>query len=129
MPSATLGLIKPDSVIGRHIGHVISAIEARCWLNITAMKMVRLTQDQAKEFYAEHSKRDNFEAMTKFMASGPVIAMRLEAKRDNAWELWRMQLRDVREKYRTGTADKNSAHGSDSAAAAERELAFFGLDQ
>ena len=120
MPSRTLGLIKPDSFERRLVGDIISAIEFRGQLRITACKTEYLTQDRAKEFYAEHKDRSNFEKMTQFMASGPCLAMRLESDKDNAWELWRKMLRDLRSKYRSGAGDKNSAHGSDSAEAAER---------
>ena len=65
--------------------------------------------------------------LAEFMAAGPCLVMLLESNKDNAWELWRKMLVDLRTKFRSGAGERNSAHGSSSAEAAERELAFFGL--
>ncbi len=127
MLSRTLGLIKPDAFEGRRVGKVLTFIEDKSQLRIAFVKMEWLTLERAKEFYAENSNRPSFDRVTKFMASGPVLAMRLESQRGEAWQIWRGLLVHVRNQFRGASMDRNSAHGSDSAAAAERELAFFGL--
>ena len=114
MPSRTLGLIKPDAFERRIVGQIISAIELRGLLRITSAKTVELTQDQAKEFYAEHAERSTFDRLAEFMASGPCLVMLLELNKDNAWELWRKMLVDLRTKFRSGAGERNSAHGSSS---------------
>jgi len=73
----TLSIIKPDAVKRGLIGEVVKRLEQN-QLNIVAMKMIHMTKDQAKGFYAVHRERPFFENLTDFMISGPVVVMVLE---------------------------------------------------
>jgi nucleoside-diphosphate kinase len=125
--SRTLGLVKPDAFAKKRVGKIITYIEERCPLTIAAVRLELLTPERAREFYAEHRGKPFFERLTRFMVSGPVLAMRLETNSPDAFAIWRKHLEVVRTRFRSGASHLNSAHGSDSNASAERELAFFGL--
>jgi nucleoside-diphosphate kinase len=127
----TLSIIKPDGVSRGLIGDVIKHIEAR-GLKIVAMKMLHLTQAQARGFYAVHRERPFFEGLTTFMSSGPAVVMVLEG--DNAIARWRelMGATDYR-KAAEGTIrrefatdiEQNVVHGSDAPETAAFEIGYF----
>lgn len=127
----TLSLVKPDGVQRQLIGEVISRFE-RAGLQVKALKMVRLTKQQAMAFYAVHQNRDFYDSLTTFMSSGPIVAMVLEG--DNAIQ----KTRDImgHTNYRLaapGTIradfardiEANVVHGSDGPETARQEIAFF----
>lgn len=127
----TLSLIKPDGVSRGLIGEVIGRFE-KAGLSIKAMKMVRLSQAQAQKFYAVHSDRPFFDSLTKFMSSGPIVALILEG--DNAI----LRNRDLMghtnyQQAALGTIradfardiEANIVHGSDGPETARAEIAFF----
>ena len=70
----TLSIIKPDGVKRGLIGEIVKRLEQNR-LNIIAMKMIHMTKDQAKGFYAVHQQRPFFENLTDFMSSGPAVVM------------------------------------------------------
>jgi nucleoside-diphosphate kinase len=127
----TLSLIKPDGVARGLVGEIISRFEDR-GLKIRALKMLRLTRRQARAFYAVHQGRPFYERLTRFMSSGPIVAIILEG--EDAIQVNRdlMGATNYREAA-PGTiradfarsVEKNLVHGSDSAAAAQTEIAFF----
>src|SRR4030065_466015 len=75
----TLSMIKPDGVKRGLIGEVTSRFEKN-GLKIKAMKMLRLTLEQARAFYAVHQERPFYDSLTQFMSSGPIVAMILEGE-------------------------------------------------
>jgi nucleoside-diphosphate kinase len=127
----TLSLIKPDGVARGLIGEVIGRFEKN-GLKIKAMKMLHLTRDQARAFYAVHKERPFYDSLTKFMSSGPIVAMTLEG--ENAIQVNRdlMGATDYR-KAESGTIradfardiEANIVHGSDAPDTARFEIAFF----
>jgi nucleoside-diphosphate kinase len=127
----TLSLIKPDGVARGLIGEVIGRFEKN-GLKIKAMKMLHLTRDQARAFYAVHKARPFYNSLTKFMSSGPIVAMILEG--ENAIQVNRdlMGATDYR-KAESGTIradfardiEANIVHGSDASDTARFEIAFF----
>ncbi len=127
----TLSLIKPDGVSRGLIGEVIKRFED-AGLKIRALKMVRLTREQARAFYAVHRERPFYDSLTTFMSSGPIVAMILEG--EGAIELNRrlMGATDYRQ-AEPGTIradfardiEANIVHGSDSPETAAQEIAFF----
>jgi nucleoside-diphosphate kinase len=127
----TLSMIKPDGVTRGLIGEVIGRFEKN-GLKIKAMKMLRLTLDQARAFYAVHKERSFYDSLTKFMSSGPIVAMILEG--DNAVQVNRdlMGATDYRQAdpgtIRADFAreiEANIVHGSDAPDTARFEIAFF----
>jgi len=79
MKERTLSIIKPDGVSKDLIGSVISRLEEE-GLKIVAMKMIRMTKDEAKGFYKVHEGKPFYESVTDFMSSGPCVVMILEAE-------------------------------------------------
>ncbi|MCQ2203580.1 MAG: nucleoside-diphosphate kinase [Bacteroidales bacterium] len=131
MGNKTFSMIKPGAVHNKHIGHILSKIE-EAGFTIAAIKTIRLSREDAAEFYVEHKERSFFGELIDFMSSGPIIAMVL--LKDNAVEDFRKLIGSTDpEKAEEGTIRKlfatskshNAVHGSDSDASAERESAFF----
>ncbi len=77
----TLILIKPDGVKRRIIGNVISRFENK-GLKLIAMKLMTVSENQAKEHYSVHSLKPFFEDLVSYLTSGPIVAMIFEG--DNA---------------------------------------------
>jgi nucleoside-diphosphate kinase len=132
MPSEqTLSLIKPDGVSRGLMGEVIGRFE-KAGLKIRALKMIHLTREQARGFYAVHNERPFYDSLTAFMSSGPIVAMILEG--DNAIQKNRglMGATDYRQAA-PGTIradfardiEANIVHGSDGPDTARTEIAFF----
>jgi nucleoside-diphosphate kinase len=127
----TFSIIKPDVTERNLIGKVNSYLE-NAGLQIVAQKMLKLTEAQAKEFYAEHSERPFFNSLINYMMSAPVVLQVL--KGENAI----IKNRDIMgatnpSEAKSGTIRKdfakdieaNSIHGSDSAESAQREINYF----
>ncbi len=73
----TLALIKPNAVEGNHIGEILNIYEEG-GLKIAALKMTRLSPERAEKFYHEHKEKPFFAELTRFMSSGPIVAIVLE---------------------------------------------------
>ncbi|MCY4094275.1 MAG: nucleoside-diphosphate kinase [Gammaproteobacteria bacterium] len=127
----TLSIIKPDAVGKNVIGQIFARFE-RAGLKIVALKMLRLTRDQAEGFYAEHKGKVFFEPLMGFMTSGPICVQVLEgddAIRTNRTLMGATNPKDadagtIRADF-ASTVDANAVHGSDSSASADREIAYF----
>jgi nucleoside-diphosphate kinase len=127
----TLSILKPDAVAANHIGAILLRFE-KAGLKIIAVKMVHLTTEQAKAFYAVHAHRPFFQELVTFMTEGPVLVSVLEG--DNAVVKNRDLMGATNPKEAaSGTIradfaksiDKNAVHGSDSTENAKQEIAFF----
>ena len=131
MKEMTLSIIKPDGVSRNLIGDVIKRIEER-GISIRAIKMIHMTKDQAKGFYAVHEGRPFYESVTDFMSSGPCIVMVLEG--DDAIKRYRdlmgatnfeeAEEGTIRREFATDI-EKNVVHGSDSPETANFEIGYF----
>lgn len=127
----TLSIIKPDAVAKNVIGEIYSRFE-KAGLSITGAKMLRLTNESAGGFYAEHKDRGFFPDLIAFMTSGPVMVQVLEG--ESAVALHRKLLGatnpadaapgTIRADF-AKSIDANAVHGSDSAESAAREIAYF----
>ncbi len=82
----TFAIIKPDAVAAGHAGEILATIE-QAGFRILALRMTRLTEQQAKGFYAVHSEKPFFAGLVKFMTEGPIVVMALE--REDAIRKWR----------------------------------------
>lgn len=127
----TLIMVKPDAVRSNYSGKILARIEEEGF-KIRAMKRVRLSLEQAQEFYKVHAARPFYGELCSFMASGPVVAAILE--RDNAVLHWRdvIGATDPAEaaantirKLFARSKGENAVHGSDSVDNAKIEAAFF----
>ena len=86
MLERTLAIIKPDAVKKNVIGKIIQRVEDEGF-RVAEMRLVRLTKDDAKGFYAVHKDRPFYDSLTGFMSSGDAVAMVLE--REDAIAVWR----------------------------------------
>jgi nucleoside-diphosphate kinase len=132
----TFGIVKPDAVEKNAVGGVIDMIE-KAGLRIVGLRLVKLSDAQARAFYAVHKDRPFFPDLVKFMTSGPAVVMAIEG--ENAVVRYREVMGPtdskkapagtIRNKYGTNI-ERNAVHGSDAPETAKAELAFFfaGLD-
>jgi len=127
----TLSIVKPDAVARNIIGEIYSRFEKN-GLTIVAAKMMRLTEEQAKGFYAEHEGKPFFGDLVAYMTSGPVVVQVLEGENAIARNRELMGATNPAEAA-PGTiradfaesVEANAVHGSDSPASAEREIGYF----
>ncbi len=127
----TLSILKPDALKNRHVGDIISRFED-AGLRVAAIKMIRLSSEQASQFYSMHRERLFFPDLVKYMSSGPIIVIVLEGNQAISKNRQLMGSTDPK-KAEKGTirADfaqsitENAVHGSDSPEAARQEIAFF----
>ena len=132
----TFGIVKPDAVEKSAVGGVIEMIE-KSGLKIVGLRLVKLSDAQARAFYAVHKERPFFGSLVKFMTSGPAVVMAIEG--ENAIARYREVMGPtdsakapagtIRNKYGTNI-ERNAVHGSDGPDTARGEIAFFfaGLD-
>lgn len=127
----TLSIIKPDGVKRNLIGKINSYFE-QSGLEIAAQKMMKLSRDQAAEFYAIHKDRPFFESLIDSMVSYPVVVQVLRG--ENAVDLNRKIMGATNPSdAESGTIrgdlsesiEANTVHGSDSLENAKNEVSFF----
>src|SRR5512145_1095123 len=75
----TLSIIKPDAVAKDAAGAILAAIQ-KSGLRPIALKMIHLTESQARGFYAVHKARPFYGSLVAFMTSGPVVVSVLEGE-------------------------------------------------
>ncbi len=131
MKTRTLLMIKPDATDRNLIGHVINRLE-KARFKLVALRMLRLTEADARRFYAVHEGKPFLNDLVAFMTSGLVVPMVLE--KENAVDDTRALIGATNpEKAACGTLrweiglniEKNSVHASDSDDNAKIEIAFF----
>ncbi len=127
----TFTMIKPDAVEANNIGPILAMIN-KAGFTIAAMKYMRLTKEQAGQFYAVHKERPFYGELCDYMSNGPIVAAVL--KKDNAVSDYRKLIGATDPtKADEGTIRKvfaksiaaNAVHGSDSDENANIEADFF----
>ncbi len=131
MIERTLSIIKPDGVSRNLIGAVVTRLEQE-GLKIVAMKMIRMSKEEAKGFYKVHEGKPFYESVTDFMSSGPCVVMILEG--DDGIQRYRKLMGatnykeaeegTIRRNFATDI-EKNVVHGSDSVENADYEINYF----
>jgi len=127
----TLAILKPDTVAAGNAGKVLAHLEG-AGFTIRGLRVVHLTTDQARAFYAVHRERPFYDSLVEFMTEGPVVAVALEREgavaelREamGATDVAKAEEGTIRKLYGT-SIERNAIHGSDSPANARLELAFF----
>jgi nucleoside-diphosphate kinase len=127
----TLSIIKPDATRRDLTGQINARFEA-AGLRIVAQRRLRLTRAQAEAFYAVHKERPFYRSLCDFMTSGPVVVQVLEGEGAVERNRQVMGATDpakadpgtIRRDF-AQSIEANSVHGSDAAATAAQEIAFF----
>jgi nucleoside-diphosphate kinase len=131
-PERTLLLIKPDAIDRRLVGEIISRIE-RKGLTIAALELRKVSDELARQHYAEHEDKPFFSSLVEFITSGHVVAAIVEGLRAVAAIRQIAGGTDPVEKALPGTirgdfgleTQYNLVHGSDSAESAQREIGLW----
>jgi nucleoside-diphosphate kinase len=127
----TLTIIKPDAFNAGKAGKILAHLEGAGFM-VLATRVLRLSEAQAREFYAVHRDRPFFAPLVKFMTSGKCMPMVLE-RADAVAELRRVigatdpaeaAAGTVRKLY-AESKERNAIHASDSDENAAREARFF----
>jgi nucleoside-diphosphate kinase len=127
----TFSIIKPDAVAKNVIGGVVKMLEEG-GLRVVASKMLRMTEPQARAFYAVHAERPFYKDLVTFMTEGPVVVQVLEGENAIARNREIMGATNpeeaaagtIRKAYGTNI-ERNACHGSDAPETAATEVAFF----
>ena len=127
----TLSIIKPDAV-ERNLENKIKDFFLKSSLKILKSKKVKITKEEATEFYKVHQTKPFFNDLCNYLSSGPIVVMILQGEKAISKNRQLMGATDPA-KAEEGTLrklygisiDKNSVHGSDSSENAKNEINFF----
>ena len=127
----TLSIIKPDAV-ERNLEREIKSFFEENNLKVLKSKKIKISKDEASEFYKVHQTKPFYEALCNYLSSGPIVVMILEGENAVSKNRELMGSTDPL-KAEEGTLrkiygisiDKNSVHGSDSVENAKIEINFF----
>lgn len=127
----TLVLIKPDAVERKLAGEIISRFERKGFA-ITALRMLQITPELARQHYKEHATKSFYPQLEAFITSGQTIALKIAG--EGVIKSVRLMVGPtngleassgtIRGDYATST-QRNLIHASDSAESASREIAIF----
>ena len=127
----TLSIVKPDGVKKNLIGEVIKRYEQQ-GLRISALKMLRMSMEDAKGFYVIHRERPFYESLTQFMSEGPIVVMVVEGEKAIQKVRQIMGATNPRDAApgtiradHASDIEHNVVHGSDSSESADYEIPFF----
>ncbi len=131
MAEQTLSIIKPDAV-ERNLEKEIKSFFEKNHLKISKSKKVKISKQEASEFYKVHQTKPFYNDLCNYLSSGPIIVMVLEGENAVAKNRELMGATDP-SKAEEGTLrkmyglsiDKNSVHGSDSVENGKIEINFF----
>jgi len=129
----TLMMIKPDAVERGLVGPILAQV-SKSGLRIARLRMVHLTPDEARRFYAVHADKPFIGELVSFMSRSAIVAGVLEG--ENAVRRWRDLMGatnpanaapgTIRAEH-ARSIQENAVHGSDSQENARTEIEFFGL--
>tara|TARA_Y100000590_G_scaffold48297_1_gene51206 strand:- start:7271 stop:7681 length:411 start_codon:yes stop_codon:yes gene_type:complete len=127
----TLSIIKPDAV-ERNLENEIKDFFEKNNLKITKSKKVKITKEEAEEFYKVHQTKPFYNDLCNYLSSGTIVVMILEGKeaiKKNRELMGATNPSEAKEgtlrKMYGVSIDKNSVHGSDSIENAKKEINFF----
>ena len=131
MSEQTLSIIKPDAV-ERRLENKIKSLFIENNLKILKSKKIKISKEEASEFYKVHQTKPFYEDLCTYLSSGPIVVMILEGENAisknrqlmGATEPTKAEEGTLRKMYGI-SIDKNSIHGSDSVENAKTEIGFF----
>ena len=124
-------MIKPDAFSKGHTGAILDQI-IKSGFRIVSLKMVKLTEEKAGQFYEVHKQRPFYGELVQFMSSGPIVAAILEKenavvdfrKLIGATDPAKAEEGNIRKLF-AASMGENAVHGSDSDENAAIEGSFF----
>ena len=127
----TLSKIKPDAV-ERNLENKIKSFFTENNLKVLKSKKIKISKDEASEFYKVHQTKPFYDALCEYLSSGPIIVMILVGENAvlknrefmGATDPLKAEEGTLRKMYGI-SIDKNSVHGSDSVENAKTEIGFF----
>ncbi len=127
----TLILVKPDAFARGLTGEIIARFE-RKGLKIVALQHMTMSEDTAKQHYAEHEGKPFFGELVEFITSGPLVAMVLEGEQAiaaarqviGATNPIEASPGSIRGDFAIAVG-QNMVHGSDAVESGKREAALF----
>ena len=130
----TLSIIKPDAV-ERNLENEIKSFFLKNNLKIEQCKKVKISKQEAAEFYKVHQTKPFYNDLCNYLSSGPIVVMIIEGenavsqnrKLMGATDPLKSEEGTIRKMYGI-SIDKNSVHGSDSVENAKIEISFFFKD-
>jgi nucleoside-diphosphate kinase len=127
----TFVMVKPDAVRRRLVSEIVGRFERRGF-EVRALRLLRVSREQAAAHYAEHEGKPFYPGLVDFITSGPTVAMVLEGPGAVATVRTMMGATDpLNSAPGTIRGDlalelgENVVHGSDSVASADREIAIY----
>jgi len=131
MIEQTLSIIKPDAV-ERNLDNEIKSFFEKNNLKIAQSKKVKVSKEEASEFYKVHHTKAFYDQLCNYLSSGPIVVMILEGENAvsrnrelmGATDPLKAEKGTLRKMYGI-SIDKNSVHGSDSAENGKVEIDFF----
>ena len=131
MIEKTLSIIKPDAV-ERKLEDKIKVFFEKNNLKILKSKKVKISKEEAAEFYKAHQTKPFYNELCNYLSSEPIVVMVLEGKNAvlknrelmGATDPLKAEEGTLRKMYGV-SIDKNSVHGSDSSENAKKEMEFF----
>jgi len=130
-PQTTLAIVKPDAFSAGHAGKILAHLEGEGF-KVRGLKVVHLSEAQARAFYAVHAERPFYGSLVAFMTGGPVMPVALEREDAvphlrqvmGATDVAKAEPGTLRALYGT-SIEQNAVHGSDSPENAAVEVSFF----
>ena len=131
MHEQTLSIIKPDAV-ERNLDNKIKVFFEKNNLKIVKSKKVKVSKEEALEFYKVHQTKPFYDQLCNYLSSGPIVVMILEGENAvsrnreliGATDPLKAEEGTLRKMYGI-SIDKNSVHGSDSIENGQIEINFF----
>jgi len=130
----TLIIVKPDGVQRGLVGRIVARFEEK-GLQISGLKMMRISNQLAATHYEPHKEKKFYPGLVRFMTSSPVVVLALRGI--NAIAICRKMMGatfgsnaepgTIRGDFGVSNSF-NLVHGSDSAESAARELKLFFKD-
>ena len=131
MVEQTLSIIKPDAV-DRNLDNEIKTFFEKNNLKVLKSKKVKISKEEASEFYKIHQTKPFYNNLCNYLSSGPIVVMILEGENAvsknrqlmGATDPTKAEKGTLRKMYGL-SIDKNSVHGSDSLENGKIEIDFF----
>ena len=131
MTERTLIIIKPDAVQRHLVGRIMTRFEEK-GLQLVAAKLLHISEDMAREHYAEHEGRPFFEPAVRFMSAAPSLVMILQGEgvinmaRKMIGSTFGFEAAAGTIRGDFGRSERyNLIHGSDSSESAKKEIEMF----